>query len=178
MKRGARFSNEVIAFALTERSRRKRWKDIQNAIKQEFQIEPPTERQMRRWYEEYGGGTIDRDKLLRETLIKSIRASTPALALAAQDMVIEKGLPVLMAAYERIGSKYVQKDDPAVVTGLFLLLQLEQNLEGKFDEVLRRYHQLRAMAAAFREEREEGQPKPEVVPPAINPKLEEGGKGQ
>jgi hypothetical protein len=143
MKQGARFPENVIAFALTERSRGKRWKDIQTAIKQEFQIEPPTERQMRRWYGEYGGGTIDRDKLLRETLIKSIRASTPALALAAQDTVIEKGLPALLAAYERIGSKYMQKDDPAVVAGLFLLLQLEQNLGAKFDEVLRRYQEIR-----------------------------------
>mgnify|MGYP001138201896 CR=1 FL=1 len=143
MKKGTKYSEKVIAFALTERSRRKRWKDIENAIKQEFQIEPPSERQMRNWYREYGGGTIDPEKLLRESLIKMVRDSTPVLALAAQQNVIERGIPRLLQAFERRGTKYVQKEDPAVVIGLFLLSYMEESLGEKFDEVLRRYNKIR-----------------------------------
>lgn len=143
MKRGTRFSEKVVAFALTERSRGKRWNDIINAIRETFHIEPPTERQMRNWYREYGGGTIDQDKLLRESLIKMARESTPVLALAAQQNVIERGIPRLLQAFERKGTKYVQKEDPAVVIGLFLLSFLEENLGAKFDEVLRRYQEIR-----------------------------------
>ena len=143
MKRGTRFSEKVVAFALTERSRGKRWNDIINAIRETFHIEPPTERQMRNWYREYGGGTIDQDKLLRESLIKMARESTPVLALAAQQNVIERGIPRLLQAFEKKGTKYVQKEDAAVVIGLFLLSYLEENLGEKFDEVLRRYHEIR-----------------------------------
>jgi hypothetical protein len=143
MKRGTRFSDKVVAFALTERSRGKRWKDVQNAIQQEFQIDPPTERQMRNWYREYGGGTIDQDKLLRESLLKIIRDITPVAALTAQQLAAEKGMPRLLQALERKGTKYVPKEDPAVVIGLFMLDFLEENLGGKFDEVLKRYQEIR-----------------------------------
>lgn len=143
MKRGTRFSEKVIAFVLTERSRGKRWNDVRNAVRDQFQIEPPSERQMRSWYKEYGGGSIDQEKLLRETLIKMARDSTPALALAAQQNVIERGIPRLLQAFERKGSGFVQKEDPVVVIGLFLLSYLEENLGEKFDEVLRRYREIR-----------------------------------
>lgn len=143
MKRGTRFSEKVVAFVLTERSRGKRWNDIVNAVRETFHIEPPTERQMRNWYREYGGGIIDQEKLLRETLIKMARDSTPILALAAQQNVIERGIPRLLQAYEKRGAGFVQKEDPAVVIGLFLLSFLEENLGGKFEEVLRRYQEIR-----------------------------------
>ena len=143
MKKGTKFSEKVVAFALTERSRGKRWKDIENAIRQEFQIEPPSERQMRNWYREYGGGAIDQDKLLRESLIKIIRDSTPIWALTAQQIAMEKGLPRLLQTFERQGAKYMQKEDPAVAIGLSLLFYMEETLGEKFDEVLRRYRETR-----------------------------------
>lgn len=143
MKRGTRFSEKIVAFVLTERSRGKRWKDIINAVRETFHIEPPSERQMRTWYREYGGGIIDQEKLLRETLIKITKDSTPLLALAAQQNVIERGIPRLLQAFEKKGSGLAQKEDPAVVIGLFLLSFLEENLGGKFDEVLKRYQEIR-----------------------------------
>lgn len=143
MKRGTRFSDKVVAFVLTERSRGKRWNDIINAVRETFHIEPPTERQMRNWYKEYGGGSIDQEKLLRETLIKIVKDSTPVAALAAQQIALEKGMPRLLQAFESKGMGFVQKEDPAVVIGLFLLSYLEENLGEKFDEVLRRYQEIR-----------------------------------
>jgi len=143
VKRGTRFSEKVVAFVLTERSRGKRWSDVTNAVREAFQIEPPTERQMRNWYREYGGGAIDQEKLLRETLIKMVRDSTPVVALAAQQNVIERGIPRLLQAFEKKGSGFVQKEDPAVVIGVFLLAFLEENLGDKFDEALRRYQEIK-----------------------------------
>jgi len=143
MKRGTRFSEKVVAFVLTERSRGKRWNDIINAVKETFHIEPPTERQMRNWYREYGGGEINQDKLLRGCLIRIMKDTTPVAALAAQQYLQEKGIPGLLQAFEKKGTKYVQKEDPIVVMGLLLLSQLEQNLGDKFDEVLRRYQEIK-----------------------------------
>jgi len=143
MKRGTRFSEKVVAFVLTERSRGKRWNDIVNAVREAFDIEPPTERQMRNWYREYGGGIIDQDKLRRETLIKIARDTTPLMAMMAQERVIEKGIPTLLKAFASKGSGFIQKEDPIVVIGLFLLSFLEENLGGKFDEVLKRYQEIR-----------------------------------
>jgi hypothetical protein len=98
---------------------------------------------MRTWYRDYGGGSIDQERLLRETLIKMARDSTPVLALAAQQNVIQRGIPRLLQAFEKKGSGVIQKEDPAIVVGLFLLSFLEENLGEKFDEVLRRYHEIR-----------------------------------
>lgn len=143
MKRGTRFSEKVVAFVLTERSRGKRWSDILSAVRETFNIEPPSERQMRTWYRDYGGGSIDQERLLRETLIKMARDSTPILALAAQQTVIQRGIPRLLQAFEKKGSGFIQKEDPAIVVGLFLLSFLEENLGDKFDEALRRYYEIR-----------------------------------
>lgn len=143
MKRGTRFSEKVVAFVLTERSRGKRWKDIINTVRETFHIEPPSERQMRTWYRDYGGGSIDQEKLLRETLIKIVRDITPVAAVTAQQIALERGMPRLLQAFERKGSGFVEKEDPAVVVGLFMLSYLEENLGEKFDEVLRRYHEIR-----------------------------------
>ncbi len=90
-----------------------------------------------------GGGAIDQEKLLRETLIKMVRDSTPVVALAAQQNVIERGIPRLLQAFEKKGSGFVQKEDPAVVIGVFLLAFLEENLGDKFDEALRRYQEIK-----------------------------------
>lgn len=143
MKRGTRFSEKVVAFVLTERSRGKRWSDIINAVRETFNIEPPSERQMRTWYRDYGGGSIDQEKLLRESLIKIVRDITPVAALAAQQTAIQQGMPELLQAFERKGSGFIQKDDPAVVIGVFMLSFLEKSLGEKFEEALRRYQEIR-----------------------------------
>ena len=136
MKRGTRFSEKVIAFVLTERSRGKRWNDVRNAVRDQFQIEPPSERQMRSWYKEYGGGSILGEKLLRESLVKIARDSTPVAAFAAQQLAIEQGIPALVKAFER-------KEDPLVAGGVMILSLLEQAVGKKYDEIVRQYQKMR-----------------------------------
>jgi hypothetical protein len=52
LKRKSRFGDKVIAFAVAERRRGVKWKEIVEAIARHFAIKPPTERQMRKWYQE------------------------------------------------------------------------------------------------------------------------------
>jgi hypothetical protein len=137
MKRGTRFSEKVIAFSLTERSRGKRWKDIQNAIRQEFQIEPPTERQMRRWYGEYGGGAIDQEKILRESLIKVARDTIPPAAFATHQLTVQQGIPTLMEAYR-------QGKDPYTAGVVMILSTLEQMAGSElYEKGIKEYQQER-----------------------------------
>ena len=118
-KRGHSFSKKVIAFAVTERSRGVRWKDIRNTIKQEFQIRPPSERQMWSWYHEYDGASIDLEKMLREALIKAARDSIPAAALATHQLTTQQGIPALLRALR-------QNEDPRLAGTVMILSTLEQ----------------------------------------------------
>jgi len=118
-KRRPHFSAKVIAFAVTERSRGVRWKDIRNAIKQEFQIRPPTQRTMRSWYTEYDGGSIDLEKMIREAMIKAARDSIPVAALATLQLTLQQGMPALLKALRR-------EKDPHVAGTAALLAVLEK----------------------------------------------------
>lgn len=119
MKQGTRFSDKVIAFSLTERSRGARWKDIQNAIKREFQMEPPSERQMRNWYKQYGGGSINAEKLLQESLVKVAKDSTTLAAFTTQQYTIAQVIPQFMNAYR-------EGKDPQIVGTKILLMMVNQ----------------------------------------------------
>lgn len=136
-KRGRSFSKKVIAFAVTERSRGVRWKDIRNTIKQEFQIRPPSERQMRSWYHEYDGGSIDLEKMLREALIKAARESIPAAALATHQLALQQGMPALLKALR-------QNKDPCVAGVVMILSTLEQMVGSEvYEKGIRKYQQER-----------------------------------
>ena len=136
MTRGTRFSEKVVAFVLTERSRGKRWNDIINAVRETFDIQPPTERQMRNWYREYGGVSISTEKLLRESLIKVARNTAPLVAFATQQVAVEQGIPALAEAFQR-------NKDPRIVGGVLILSMLEQTVGDKFDEVIRIYQEIK-----------------------------------
>jgi len=99
MKRRSRYSDEVIAFVLAERGKGTKWKEIMDGIAREFNTKPPSERQMRSWYKYYGGGTTDKDRLVRETLIKVARDSTPAVAFQTQQFFVQQGVPTLLDYY-------------------------------------------------------------------------------
>ena len=136
-KRGRSFSAKVIAFALTERSRGVRWKDIRNVIKQEFQIRPPSERQMRSWYSEYDGGSIDLEKMLREALIKATRDSIPAAALATHQLTTQQGIPALLKALR-------QNKDPRLAGAVMILSTLEQMVGSElYERGIKEYQQER-----------------------------------
>jgi len=136
-KRGRNFSEKVIAFAVTERSRGVRWKDIRNAAKQEFQIRPPSERQMRSWYDEYNGGSIDLEKMLREALLKATRDSIPAAALATQQLTVQQGIPALLKALR-------QNKDPRIAGVVMILTTLEQMVGSElYEKGIKEYQQER-----------------------------------
>lgn len=136
-KRGRRFSSKVIAFAVTERSRGVRWKDIRNAVKQEFQIRPPSERQMRSWYDEYNGGSIDLEKMLREALIKATRDSISAAALATQQLALQQSIPALLKALR-------QHKEPRLAGAVMILSTLEQMVGSElYERGIKEYQQER-----------------------------------
>jgi len=136
-KRKPRYSAKVIAFAVTERSRGVRWKDIRNAIKQEFQIRPPTHRTMRSWYKEYDGGSIDLEKMIREAMIKAARDSIPVAALVTLQLTLQQGMPALLKALRR-------EKDPYVAGVASLLFTLEEMVGSKvYEKGIRKYQQER-----------------------------------
>lgn len=119
MKRRSRYSDEVIAFALAERGKGTKWKEIMDGIAREFKTKPPSERQMRSWYKYYGGGTTDKDRLVRETLVKIARDSTPAVAFQTQQYTLQQGIPTLL-------DYYYQLKDPHLAGAVMMLSLLEQ----------------------------------------------------
>ena len=136
MKRKSRYGDKVIAFAVTERRRGVKWKEIVNAIARHFAIKPPTERQMRKWYQEYGVDAVDPEKLLKENLIKVARATTPIAAFATQKYAIEQ-VPALVEAWK-------QGQDPWTAGGIMVLSMLEQTVgTDKFNQLLEEYQKTR-----------------------------------
>ena len=146
MKRKSRYDDKVIAFAVTERRRGVKWKEIVDAIARHFAIKPPTERQMRKWYQEYGVDAVDLEKLLKENLIKVARATTPIAAFATQKFAIEQ-VPTLVEAWK-------QGKDPWTAGGIMVLSMLEQTVgTEKFNQLLEEYQKTRkgTMAPAMAE---------------------------
>ncbi len=136
MKRKSRYGDKVIAFAVAERRRGVKWKEIVDAIARHFAIKPPTERQMRKWYQEFGVDAADPEKLLRENLVKVARATTPIAAFATQKYAIEQ-VPALVEAWK-------QGKDPWTAGGIMVLSMLEQTVgTEKFDQILDEYQKSR-----------------------------------
>jgi len=136
LKRKSRYDDKVIAFAVTERRRGVKWKEIVDAIARHFAIKPPTERQMRKWYQEYGIDAVDPEKLLKENLVKVARATTPIAAFATQKYAIEQ-VPNLVEAWK-------QGKDPWTAGGIMVLSMLEETVgTEKFSQILEEYHKTR-----------------------------------
>ena len=132
MKRRSRYDDKVIAFAVTERRRGAKWKEIVNTIAHHFAIKPPTERQMRKWYQEYGIDAGDPERLLRENLVKVARATTPIAAFATQKFAVEQ-VPYLVEAWK-------QGKDPWIAGGIMVLSMLEQTIGShKFNQLVKEY---------------------------------------
>ena len=131
------FSEKIIAFSLTERSRGTRWEDIQNSIRQVFQIEPPSERRMRSWYKERGGGSISLESALREASIKASKASMVVAGLAAQQLVLQQGIPTLLKTLRR-------NKDPRIAGAIMILSTLEHMVGTEvYEKGLGKYQQKR-----------------------------------
>jgi hypothetical protein len=136
LKRKSRYDDKVIAFAVTERRRGAKWKAIVDAIASHFAIKPPTERQMRKWYQEYGVEANDPERLLKENLVKIARATTPMAAFATQKYAIEQ-VPLLVEAWK-------EGRDPWIAGGIMVLSMLEQTIGTKrFNQLIEEYGKTR-----------------------------------
>ena len=128
-----KYPEKLVAFAVTERARGCTWKRVQFSIKEEFGITPPSARQMRKWFEWHSGATFGLENVFREALIKAVRESIPAAALATLHIAQEKGIPVLLEALRR-------HRDPSVAGVVMVLAQLEETAGSPaFDAGLQRY---------------------------------------
>jgi hypothetical protein len=136
LKRKSRYDDKVIAFAVAERKRGVKWKEIVDAIGRHFGIKPPTERQMRKWYEEFGIDAVDPEKLLKENLVKVARATTTMAAFTSQKFMVEQ-VPTLVEAWKK-------GEDPWIAGGIMVLRMLEQTVgTAKFDLILEKYQKTR-----------------------------------
>jgi hypothetical protein len=132
VKRKSRYSDEIIAYAVAERSRGVKWKAISEGIARHFAIKSPTERQMRDWFSEFGGDPEDPEKILRENLVKIARATTPLAAFATQKYLLEQ-VPNLVEAWE-------QGKDPWTAGGMMVLSILETTVgTDKFNQIQEEY---------------------------------------
>ncbi len=131
MNRKSRYSDKVIAFAVAERNRGVKWKDITDAVARHFAIKPPTERQMRTWFQELGAEE-DPEKILRENLVKVARATAPMAAFATQKFVVEQ-VPGLVEAWK-------EGKDPWTAGGVMVLSILEQTVgTERFNRIIEEY---------------------------------------
>lgn len=136
MKRKSRYNDKVIAFAVAERRRGVKWKEIVEAIGRHFGMKPPTERQMRKWYQEFGVDAVDPEKLLTENLVKVARATTLNAVFTTQKFAVEQ-VPTLVEAWK-------QGKDPWTAGGIMVLSLLEQTVgTKKFNQILEEYQKTR-----------------------------------
>ncbi|MCL0090199.1 hypothetical protein M1O54_07635 [Dehalococcoidia bacterium] len=137
MKRRSQYPGNVIAYALAQRSNRAKWKEIQDGIRREFGIKPPSDRQMREWCKEFGGGSNEPESILRQTLVEMTKASAPWAAFTTQKFVIDQ-VSTIVDAWKR-GEK------PWIVGGIIIMSVFEEMVGSEmFDEILRRYEEGRA----------------------------------
>ncbi len=137
MKRSSRYPDKVIAYALAQRSNRVRWKEIQDGIRREFGIRPPSDRRMREWCKEFGGGSNQPEEIFRQTLMEMARAATPWAAFTTQKFVIDQ-VSTIVDAWRR-GEK------PWIVGGIIIMSVFEEMVgSDTFEEIIRRYEEARA----------------------------------
>ncbi len=137
MKRRSRYADEVIAYVLAKRARNVKWNEIKDGIKQEFGLKPPSERQMRDWFNEMGGAASDPDRILKERLVQVTKATTPFAIFSAQKLLFEQGIPELVKAWG-------QGEDPWIAGGTMMLSMLEQTVGSEtYNKIIKQYEQIR-----------------------------------
>lgn len=88
----ARFKANVKLYALDERAKKKRWKAIQQSIREKFKVEPPTVRAMQKWETK-----LDRIALSQE-LMKEAQRQMPAAKLEVSQRLAQGLIPLLLEA--------------------------------------------------------------------------------
>ncbi len=136
MQRKSRYQDKVMAYVLAQRGKGIKWKEIIEGVRKEFDMKPPSERQMRTWWEKFGGSLTDPERILRQNLIEVVRDTTPLAAFTGQKMLVQK-VPELVQAFQR-------GDDPWIAGGVMVLAQLEETVGSDlYDEIIARYQQSR-----------------------------------
>ncbi|MDP2919615.1 MAG: hypothetical protein Q8O43_05315 [Dehalococcoidia bacterium] len=136
------FNFEVKLFALSRRSEGKGWGEIRRAIKERFNVDPPTVRSLQKWEKETDRGVLDH--ALKEKAKKEAEAiKRQALTSVAEDL-----LPRLWKARDA-------GDDIEYEGWRWFLSIVESTLGSeKFKRFLERY-------------KTEGKGKPDVPPAAV-----------
>ncbi len=121
------FSFEVKLFALNSRSEGKGWGEIRRAIKERFNIDPPTVRSMQKWEKE-----TDR-RVLNRALKEKAKKETEAIKGQALTTVAEDLLPRLWKARDA--------GDDIEYEGWRWFLSIVENTLGseKFKQFLHKY---------------------------------------
>ena len=121
------FNFEVKLFALNSRSEGKGWGEIRRAIKERFNIDPPTVRSMQKWEKE-----TDR-RVLNRALKEKAKKETEAIKGQALTTVAEDLLPRLWKARDA--------GDDIEYEGWRWFLSIVENTLGskKFKQFLRQY---------------------------------------
>ncbi len=124
-----RYSAKIKIYVLEQRNKRKKpkWKSLQESIKRQFDIEPPTIRMMQKWEKE-----LDPNDLSAE-FQKDMKKKMPAIAASAELNFAQSLLPTIMNA-EAAG-------EDLEITGWKWFLQFMETQMGsdKFEKVIADY---------------------------------------
>lgn len=127
----------VVAFAVAERNRGRRWDDIRQAISERFHIEPPTVRIMLNWHKRYGSGQSELESVISLASAEMARRALPVAAEQSYRLLIGEGLPTL--------KDYVERGiDWEVSATMVILTMLEQQFGSDvYQRAVREYEHIR-----------------------------------
>lgn len=128
----------VVAFAVAERNRGRRWEDIRQAIKERFHIEPPTVRIMLNWHKHYGSGQSELESVISLATAEMARRALPVAAEQSYKLFIGQGLPTLKHYVDR-GLKW------EVAATMVILTMVEQQFGSDvYESAVSEYEHIRA----------------------------------
>lgn len=128
----------VVAFAVAERNRGRRWEDIRQAIREKFHIEPPTVRIMLNWHKRYGSGQSALESVISLAGAEMERRALPLASQQSYKLLMSDGLPAFRRYVELV-------KDWDVAAAMVVLTMLEQQFGGSvYQRAVSRYEALRA----------------------------------
>ena len=92
-----RYTHQVKLYAIDERRTGRPWKQVQQGIREKFNVEPPSIRAMEKWEK-----NLDREKL-SQLIVEESKKSLPEMEKAALQHMAEGLLPLLWRAKDAGG---------------------------------------------------------------------------
>jgi len=128
---------DLVVFAVAERNRGARWQDIRQAIKERFQIEPPTERIMLEWHKHYGTKQPALDAAMSAALAEMAKKAVSVAAQRSYELFVAQGLPAFKEYCE-------QGMDAQVASVVVVLAMVEQQFGSEvFQRAVREFDLVR-----------------------------------